>query len=78
MITLLSGFIDSNFYDFLLINKQHLPEFIQLVEDFSYTEEESIIHLSLKVILNNLGMGSPSTSNKLDLQLNPQTLSLIK
>jgi len=31
MITLLSGFIDSNFYDFLLINKQHLSEFIQLV-----------------------------------------------
>ena len=31
IINLLSGFVESTFYDFLLINKQYLHEFIQLV-----------------------------------------------
>ncbi len=57
VVTLLGGFVESLFYGFLLMNKQHLPGLIELVESFSYTEEEEIIHLSLKVILNNLGIG---------------------
>jgi hypothetical protein len=69
IINLLSGFAESTFYDFLLINKQYLQEFIQLVENFSYTEEEDIIHLSLKVILNNLGIGTSNVSGKQELQL---------
>lgn len=65
IVGVLEGFVETAFYDYLLINKQMLESFIGLVEDFSYTEEEAIIHISLKVILNNLGMGSSNTSNKI-------------
>jgi hypothetical protein len=64
VVNLLGGFVESVFYDFLLMSKQNLPELIQLVESFSYTEEEEIVDLSLKVILNNLGMGVSNAPGK--------------
>ena len=78
VVTLLGGFVESVFYDFLLMNKQHLPGLIELVESFSYTEEEEIIHLSLKVILNNLGIGLSNASGKQEAQLSAQLINLIK